>query len=86
MAKTRGLIVNRAGFDAAPLNEIAQKLTPGEMRVPGFTPVLYGPNFQITLEPGKTMSGIVRDPQGNPVAGAIVEALPSWGIHVSFNE
>ena len=55
---------------------------PGERRVPGFTPVLYGPNFQITLEPGKTMSGVVRDPQGNPVPGAQVQTMPGWGIHV----
>jgi hypothetical protein len=83
LAVASAYIVNRARFDVKPLNDAVQVLRPGEGRVPGFAPVLYGSKLDIVAEPGKTVGGIVRDAEGNPVPEARVETMSSWGCHVS---
>jgi RNA polymerase sigma factor (sigma-70 family) len=74
MVKATLYIVNRASFDPKPYNQAAANLRPSAMRGRGDTPMLYGSTFDFVAEPGKTISGVVRTADGQPVEGAHVGA------------
>jgi protocatechuate 3,4-dioxygenase beta subunit len=83
IARTAFLIVCRDGFDPRPYNQAAIGQTPGSMRRPGDTPLLYGPTFDYVAAPGKTITGSVRTTDGRPVADARLTMDAGWSNTVS---
>jgi len=76
-------VVNRAGFDAKLHNQAADSGQPAAMRRPGGTPQLYGPAFDLVAPPGKSLSGVVRTPDGRPAVGARLFTITGWNATVT---
>jgi RNA polymerase sigma factor (sigma-70 family) len=78
-------VVVRAGFDPKPYNQAADARMPAELRRPNDMTLLYGPAFEFVAAPGKTLTGVVRDADGRPVAGAGVLTIigRSTSIHAT---
>jgi RNA polymerase sigma factor (sigma-70 family) len=71
-------VVNRPGFDAMPYNETARKQSPIIVSGSGHppAPVLHGPEPVFVVDPGKVISGVVRDAgTGKPWPGVEVHCL-----------
>jgi RNA polymerase sigma factor (sigma-70 family) len=83
IAQTLIYIVTREGFDPKPYNQAADGNRPGMRRIPGDTPQLYGPSFDLVATPSKTIVGVVREAGGKPVAGMRVTASTGWNSRVS---
>jgi RNA polymerase sigma factor (sigma-70 family) len=73
VAEIEVIVVNRAGFDPAPYNQMTREMTP--KRVPGgYNPVLYGPVAEWVMQPEKPVRGVVTDADtGKPCGGVRVE-------------
>jgi protocatechuate 3,4-dioxygenase beta subunit len=78
IARETILIVARDGFDPRPYNRAAAGRAAGMPSRPGETPVLYGPTFDLVAAPGKTISGVVREAGGEPVAGVWLVTDAGW--------
>jgi RNA polymerase sigma factor (sigma-70 family) len=80
VAQAKLFVVSRGGFDGKLHNQAAENLRPSAMRHPGDTPQLYPPTFNFVAAPAKTISGVVRTADGQPVEGALVGASTLvWG-------
>jgi RNA polymerase sigma factor (sigma-70 family) len=83
LAQSSVFVVTRTEFDPRPYNQAtASSLFMGPRR-PGGPIQLYGPTFDYVATPSKTMSGIVHDAAGKPVAGARVMAIVGMNNTVS---
>jgi RNA polymerase sigma factor (sigma-70 family) len=72
IAETGFMLINRAGFDPRPYNELTRQNAPiifsGDPHPPA--PQLHGPEPAIVAEPGKVIRGVVRDADtGKPWPG-----------------
>jgi RNA polymerase sigma factor (sigma-70 family) len=69
-------VVNRRGLNPTPYNETARKRSPIIISGPDRgMPALYGPDATLVVEPGKVLSGVVRDAKtGAPWPGVEVFA------------
>lgn len=77
-------IVNRPGFDPAPLNLAARQRMPMQMRRPGMIPQLVGADFRHVLEAGRTIQGTVyTGAEERPIAGATVRTVIGSGNGIS---
>ncbi len=66
-------VINRAGFDPAPLNKIVQESVPEAVRLPGQPPVLYGPTLDYVAAAPRLIEGTVREAgSGKPLASITV--------------
>ncbi|HEY7326460.1 MAG TPA: sigma-70 family RNA polymerase sigma factor [Gemmataceae bacterium] len=66
-------IINRAGFNAAPVNKAVLDRIPAELRQPGQPPLLYGPKVEYVAPASRRIEGTVREAgSGNPVAGITI--------------
>jgi hypothetical protein len=71
IAEHRLLVVNREGFDPAPINQAAQEKRRRDER--GSTPWLIGPQSAIVAEAEKVIRGVVKETDtGKPRAGVRV--------------
>lgn len=84
IARSELRVVNRAGFDATPLNRSILEKTPQEMRWPGMPRQLQGPDILLVAEPAKAIEGVVKtaDTQ-EPVAEAVVMASTTFDVSLS---
>lgn len=79
-------VVNRAGFDPAPLNKAVRALFPPEVlhRHPNLLRLLYGPTLNIVASASRPIEGVVREAgRGKPIAGMMVSASKSTGYDES---
>jgi RNA polymerase sigma factor (sigma-70 family) len=75
VAQSSAYVVTRTGFDPKPFNEVAERSMAGMRRRPDDVTRLYGPTFDFVAAPSKTITGVVRDAAGKPVAGAHVGSI-----------
>jgi RNA polymerase sigma factor (sigma-70 family) len=74
-------VVNRAGFEAAPINKAVLDRIPAAMRMPGQPPLLYGPNLTFVLPASRHIAGTVREAgSGKPVAGYAIHVGVGYGF------
>jgi hypothetical protein len=77
-------VVNRAGFDAAPVNKAVLDRIPAELRHPGRPPLLYGPKITYVVPASRRIGGIVRDAHsGKPVAGYTIHVGVGYGFGIT---
>jgi len=73
-------VVNRAGFDAAPVNKAVLDRIPVELRQPGQPPLLYGPKLTYVVPASRRIAGTVREAgSGKPVAGFRIHIGTGYG-------
>ena len=73
-------VVNRVGFDAAPVNKAVLNRIPAEQRLPVQPPLLYGPTIACVAPAARCIEGIVREAgSGKPVAGFRIHASIGYG-------
>ncbi len=68
-------VLTRPGVDLKPFNEAALAQEPGDSRIDGRIPVLYGPESTIVVESGNIVEGVVKDQvTGKPLAGVRIRS------------
>jgi RNA polymerase sigma factor (sigma-70 family) len=73
-------VVNRTGFDAAPVNKAVLDRIPAELRLPGQPPLLYGPKLIYVVPTSRRIEGTVREARsGKPVAGFRIHINIGYG-------
>jgi RNA polymerase sigma factor (sigma-70 family) len=81
IAQTYLYIINRAGFDAGPVNQAAAERESPDLRYQ--IPVLYGPVVDFVATPSRPVEGVVREAgSGRPVAGAQVMSTIAYSNSV----
>jgi RNA polymerase sigma factor (sigma-70 family) len=86
IAQSLVTIVNRAGFDPAPVNRAAAAREPPVSRALGQPPELYAPTFDFVALPNQPARGTIREAgTGRPIAGVHVAAGNRYGNDVDTN-
>lgn len=80
-------IVNRAGFDAAPVNKIVRERATSEESRRNPPQLLYGPRIDYVVMPGRPIEGTVRESgSGRPLAGFRIQTSLSYGLWTVSDE
>jgi RNA polymerase sigma factor (sigma-70 family) len=76
-------VVNRAGFNAAPVNKAVLDRIPAELRQPGQPPLLYGPTLTYIVPPNRRIEGAVREAGSDKtVAGYTIHIGVGYGFGI----
>jgi RNA polymerase sigma factor (sigma-70 family) len=83
IAQAQLYVINRAGFDAAPVNKAVFDRIPAELRQPGQPPLLYGPKLTYVVPASRRIEGTVREAgSGKPVAGYVIGINVGYGFGI----
>lgn len=80
-------VINRAGFDAVPVNKFVRERATSEERRWDPPPLLYGPRIDYVAVPGRPIEGTVRESgSGNPLAGFRIQTSLSYSLWAVSDE
>jgi RNA polymerase sigma factor (sigma-70 family) len=84
IAQEQLYVINRAGFDAAPVNKAVLDRIPAELRQPGQPPLLNGPKLTYVVPASRRIEGAVREASsGKPVAGYVINVHAGYGFGIT---
>jgi hypothetical protein len=83
ISKTSLLVINRAGFDAAPVNKAVQQRTPAEDRRLEQPMLLYGPTIEYVAPASRRIEGTVKEAgTGKAVPGFVIHCKTGYDVDV----